>query len=482
MYCTVLGVFVFGFVCLFDNTTRAVRRMTDAIELTDVRFFGQDGAERTPASVSYQLAHEVARLLELRGDFVRASQVLAVALAEEAQRINQQLLGALDISAHPEEFKALNGMLTEQHARASTLTVLRLDTHPPPCLARCLATLARGEPPPSALPQPRNILDAIARRWSLPTEAVLTLWCDFVDASGGAFTLSLPRAKQTVLAGQPPEIAQALWELALLDDDKAQLMSFSDVSEDYATETPTIAAAGGVRAEGAAPSGVSSGAPPDAPPGAPSSGCDAALWRVRSTVEAQLSTASAVWSSTTSGAAYAREGAGGAGGLNFEEYVVLRCAFGAREASSWCLESQLRFLWRLADRDADGVLSRADVGALLALPRARLGWDDRQYRAYLEWTLGALGADGGRAIDVKRMHERLRASGQLRALLSAAEPREEEPTGRAHAVAAAIASAASAIDDGRNAAKGALGRATDKVAAFLAAVAERPPKAGATML
>ena len=81
-YCTGLGVFVFGFVCLFDNTTRAVRRMTDAIELTDVRFFGQDGAERTPASVSYQLAHEVARLLELRGNFVRASQVLAVALAE----------------------------------------------------------------------------------------------------------------------------------------------------------------------------------------------------------------------------------------------------------------------------------------------------------------------------------------------------------------------------------------------------------------
>ena len=47
--------------------------------------------------------------------------------------------------------------------------------------------------PRASLPQPRSLLDALAQRWSLPSEMVVEAWRDFVEASGGAFTDKPPR-------------------------------------------------------------------------------------------------------------------------------------------------------------------------------------------------------------------------------------------------------------------------------------------------
>ena len=71
------------------------------------------GSKPTRSSLSYQLAHETVRELEARGEYVRASELLAVALVEEAQRDNQRLLDELDRSVEPDKFKELNAA----HAR-----------------------------------------------------------------------------------------------------------------------------------------------------------------------------------------------------------------------------------------------------------------------------------------------------------------------------------------------------------------------------
>ena len=70
--------------------------------------------ETTVSSISYQLAHETARQLEARGEYALASEVLALALAEEAQRINQQAMGELDLAVHAMEFKGVMTSMAQQ--------------------------------------------------------------------------------------------------------------------------------------------------------------------------------------------------------------------------------------------------------------------------------------------------------------------------------------------------------------------------------
>ena len=59
------------------------------------------------ASISYRLAHDTARSLEARWQYVRAADVLARALAAEAQRVNQRTMRGLDLSKEPHAFQAI---------------------------------------------------------------------------------------------------------------------------------------------------------------------------------------------------------------------------------------------------------------------------------------------------------------------------------------------------------------------------------------
>ena len=124
------------------------------------------------------------------------------------------------------------------------------------------------------------------------------------------------------------------------------------------------------------------------------------------------------------------ESVGGAGGLSFEEYVVLR---GLVESSS--LEEQFRFLWRVLDRDGDGHLSREDLRSALRLQAARLGWDEAGLRRWVDWAHDATRRerDGGRGrVGTARASEQrigpaelkaaLVRSAQLRTVLMACEP------------------------------------------------------------
>jgi len=140
------------------------------------------------------------------------------------------------------------------------------------------------------LPAPLATIHAIASRWYLPADEVVQLWLEFSDITEGRCTLTLARARTSLLSGLPEDMHLKVWKFALMDAAATQLLE---------------------------------------------------------------------------------DGEGGAAGLNFEEYLVVRCFFGAET-----LEEQFRFLWRLLDRDGDGKLGRADILTALELRRAQLGWDE----------------------------------------------------------------------------------------------------------
>ena len=97
---------------------------------------------------------------------------------------------------------------------------------------------------------------------------------------------------------------------------------------------------------------------------------------------------------------------------------------GCAEAST--LEEQFRFLWRLLDRDADGILSRADVACAMALQRARLGWDEAAAAKWVQFVLDTARArdrEGGRGLPgASDLRAALGRSAQLRTVLMAQEP------------------------------------------------------------
>ena len=145
----------------------------------------EPGEDAGVASVSYQLARETSRELELHGDFLRAAELNAVALAEEAQRINQQALGALDLQKHPESFRSISVTMAEQQALMFGISAPRLDERAPPLLGRCLTGLAKRPLRRATLPRPRRVLAELARRWHLPSGHVAG-WLKRSTKEGGS--------------------------------------------------------------------------------------------------------------------------------------------------------------------------------------------------------------------------------------------------------------------------------------------------------
>lgn len=294
------------------------------------------------ASISVRLAHEAARELELRGKYQLAAEVIARALADEAQRINQGALHNLDLSDESEAYQSRNvyHAMLQQRTNAQALRKVRLrqQSQPSaaPALLRCLAGVARGAG--GELPTPTQTLEDLAARWHLPDSEVDRLWREFVDASGGEYTLSLGRACKTLLRHASPDVQHATWNFILLDTAAAELVDSTD-------------------------------------------------------------------------------DAGGACGLNFEEYLVFR-SFEEAEA----LEDQFRFLWALYDRDGDGLLSREELRSALQVQRARLGWDDAYTQSWASYVFECVPHEP-RGIRHTILLKELRQWAELRQLLMAREPR-----------------------------------------------------------
>ncbi|EOD12478.1 hypothetical protein EMIHUDRAFT_452236 [Emiliania huxleyi CCMP1516] len=189
------------------------------------------------ASISVRLAHESARELEMRGRFQLAAEVLARALADEAQRINQGTLHNLDLTDETAAYqsRSVYHAMQAQRAHVQALHRRRLRHASPwqkrsgPALLQCcIAGVARGAG--DEMPTPRRTLEDLASRWHLPPAQVEELWREFVEArealprgEGWTVACDLPntcpagRAKATVLRHVAPEVQQATWSLVLLD-------------------------------------------------------------------------------------------------------------------------------------------------------------------------------------------------------------------------------------------------------------------------
>jgi hypothetical protein len=349
--------------------------------------------------------------LELRGEYCRASELLAVALAEEAQRINQRALAAIDLAEHAASFKQVTVAMAEQQQRAADLVVPLLDERPKALLGECIASCLAHRRARHALPRPQTTLSAIAQRWHLPQQFVDKVWQDFVLASGGAYTLALSRARRTILAGHSDDVAMALWRLALTDPVVGELnVVFEQPS------APRVLSAAAIQPE-AADARRDPAASSDHEENADGGTLGAVVAAAIATA-----TAAAEDGATDGEASVGVDGdLGGAGGLGFEEYLVLRCF-----VESTSLEEQFRFLWRLFDRDSDGILSKEDVQTALKLPAARLGWNETTTQRWLQWVLGNVrkeqaGSDPSKIGPVE-LRAALAKSTQLRTILMASEP------------------------------------------------------------
>ena len=317
------------------------------------------------ASVSFQLAQETCRQLEMRGDYTLAAEVLARALAQEGLRINHHLLpSATDLVSEPERCAVISKSLVVAMAHMQedlrSLKAPLLQREPPPLQrlldavereaqrVRCLPDAWLGAlRPANELPRPARALELLARRWQLPTALVGGYWTDFTAASGGLYTLSLARAKLTLLSELPDAtLQQATWALLLLDPASAELIERDE--------------------NGAEPSG--------------------------------------------------------AGGASFEEYLIFR-----RFAEAPTLEQQFRFLWRLYDRDGDGLLGWADLLAALQLQRWRHGWSEAYTYQWAEYVWGVVARRDRTtaymgAITADELRGALRSWTELRLLLLARAP------------------------------------------------------------
>ena len=342
-------------------------------------------ASASTASIAFHLMYESAQHLEARGDRVAAAELLARALAEEAQRINQAEQSALDLAVdgHADLSVDLSKRATNQLRPLGELRILTasVDDSPWAPLCRAIGAQCFGVAPPAAstaraggatddLPPPMRTLRRLAERWHLPVRELHRLWADFLRASGGRYTLSPGRARQTVLAGLPPEAQHAAWELMMTDRSAAELMT----------------AGGGMeRRDSRADGGGGSLA--------------------------------------------------GAGGLGFEDYLAFRCFVAAPT-----LSDQFRFLWWLLDRDRDGAVGEDDLEAVLQVQKVRLGWDDayvhcrhageechHQFQCAVHHALGEArrlgGASEGANLRPAVLREALTKSPELRVALMCAEPK-----------------------------------------------------------
>jgi hypothetical protein len=152
-----------------------------------------------------------------------------------------------------------------------------------------------------------------------------------------------------------------------------------------------------------------------------SSGPEISLEAALNTAQQAVATAGSIFVSSSQAFLDHEGAAGGAGGLNFEEYLVLRSF-----ATATSLERQFRFLWRLVDRQGLGTLSRDELRdglrVVLQVQRARLGWDDAMTHRWLGWAQGAVAPDARGCVGPAELKSALWRSAQLRLLLLASEP------------------------------------------------------------
>eukprot|EP00966_Prymnesium_polylepis_P125035 2891571-Prymnesium_polylepis.1 len=92
-----------------------------------------------------------------------------------------------------------------------------------PLVARCLAAL-RISTGLEVIPPPVGVLDAIAGRWHLPRDAVHSVWREFVEATEGKYTLTMARARDSLLAALPEDMHAKVWAFALMDAAVRQLL------------------------------------------------------------------------------------------------------------------------------------------------------------------------------------------------------------------------------------------------------------------
>ena len=183
----------------------------------------QPSASASTASIAFHLMYESAQHLEARGDRVAAAELLARALAEEAQRINQAEQSALDLAVdgHADLSVDLSKRATNQLRPLGERRILTasVDDSPwaPLCRAigaQCLvappaASTARAGGATDDLP-PMRMLRRLAVRWHLPVRAAPAVG-RFSARERRAVHALARRARQTVLAGLPPEAQHAAW-------------------------------------------------------------------------------------------------------------------------------------------------------------------------------------------------------------------------------------------------------------------------------
>ena len=179
------------------------------------------------ASVSFQLAQETCRQLEMRGDYTLAAEVLARALAQEGLRINHHLLpSATDLVSEPERYAVISKSLVvamahmQEDLRGLKAPLLQREKPPLQQLLdtiereaqrlRCLPGAWSALRAAKGLPRPTRALNLLAMRWQLPAALVDGYWADFTAASGGLYSLSLRRAKLTLLSELPESPGQPL--------------------------------------------------------------------------------------------------------------------------------------------------------------------------------------------------------------------------------------------------------------------------------
>jgi len=179
------------------------------------------------ASLSFQLAQETGRQLEIRGDYTLASEVLARALAQEGLVINQRAINGLDLAEDgaAETYRSLTNAMARQQEELRNLRAPLVAREAPLLQRLCDALTMRSA---RELPRPARALDLLASRWQLRRVDVARYWAEFIAASGGLYTLSRASAVETLLAHLPPAAQQATWSLIHLDRSSSQFIELEE--------------------------------------------------------------------------------------------------------------------------------------------------------------------------------------------------------------------------------------------------------------
>ena len=177
------------------------------IKLTDTAAAAASSSAGT-ASVSFQLAQETGRQLEMRGDFTLAAEVLSRALAQEGLRINQRALSGMDLATEgaPEICRSLTVAMAHMQDDLRNLKAPLLQREPPLLRRLCDALAMRT---PSEVPRPARALELLAQRWSSWLEKPAA------PCEDSAFSASLDHLKAsgspTHLRAPPQQLGTLRW-------------------------------------------------------------------------------------------------------------------------------------------------------------------------------------------------------------------------------------------------------------------------------